>query len=128
MNTSKKYLDSLAKSLYKKSLTGGNVDEKKVRAILKEISTQKISKITTVLKTYKRLLEEKISKEELIIETNDKITLPKKVEDELKKKTGVKRIINKTNKDIVFGTKITHGDWVFENTLESKLQNIIKNI
>lgn len=127
MNTSKKYLDNLAKSLYKKSLTEGNLDEKKVKLILKELTSARIAKLSTILKTYKRLVSEKLGKEEIIIETNSPVTLSPSFVNELKKKTGAKSVKNIVNHDIVFGAKITHGDWVLEDTLESKLKQIVNN-
>lgn len=124
MNTSKKYLNLLSRSLYKKSLSQGLVDEKKVRIILNHLEKQKPAKLSSILKTYKRLIGQKLSQEEIIIETNDKITFQKSFIDNIKKNTGAVRIINKTNPKIVFGAKVYNGDWIWDETLEEKLHQI----
>ncbi len=124
MNTSKKYLNVLSKSLYKKSLSRGLVDEKKVKIILNQLAKQNPAKLSSILKTYKRLIVQKLSREEIIIETNDKITFQKSFIDNLKKKTGAVKITNKTNPKIVFGAKVYNGDWIWDETLEEKLHQI----
>lgn len=124
MNTSKKYLNLLSRSLYKKSLTQGLVDEKKVRIILIHLEKRQPAKLSSILKTYKRLIGQKLASEEIIIETNDKITFQKSFIDNLKKNTGAVRIINKTNPKIVFGAKVYNGDWIWDETLEEKLHQI----
>jgi F0F1-type ATP synthase delta subunit len=126
MNTSKKYLNLFSKSLYKKSLNQGLIDEKKVRIILSQLDKFKPAKLSSILKTYKRLIGQKMAREEIIIETNDKMTFQKSFVDNLKKKTGAVRIINKTNPKIVFGVKVYNGDWIWDETLEGKLNQITK--
>lgn len=124
MKTSKKYFESVAHTLYKQSLTSGQVDEKKIKLILTILAKEKPAGQTQILKAYKRLITNKLNSEEIIIETNDKITLQKNTVDNLKKKTGAKRVIYKTNKDITFGARITHGDWIWDDTLEGKLKQL----
>lgn len=124
MNTSKKFLNLFSRSLYKKSLNKGLVDEKKVKVILKQLEKQQVAKLSYILKTYKRLISQKLASEEIIIETNDKITFQKSFIDNIKKSTGAVRIINKTNPKIVFGAKVYNGDWIWDDTLDSKLKQI----
>ena len=124
MNTSKKFLNLLSRSLYKKSLNKGLVDEKKVKIILNHLEKQQPAKLSSILKTYKRLVCQKLAQEEIIIETNDKITFQKSFIDNIKKNTGASRIINKTNPKIVFGAKIYNGDWIWDETLKGKLNQI----
>ncbi len=125
MKSSKKYFEQLAKTLFKKSITAGTVDEEKVRIILKELSSKKPIGLSSILKTYKRLIAHKLTEEQLTIETNDKITLQKSFTENLKKRTGARKILNKTNPNIVFGARIYHGDWIWDNTLEGKLKQLI---
>lgn len=127
MTQNKKGLTKIAKYLYKKSLTGNNVDEKKVTLILKELTLAKPAGTTSILKIYKRLISEKLSFEELIIETNANMTLPKNYTNELMEKTKAARIINKVNPKIVFGARVVHGDWIWDETLENKLEQITKS-
>lgn len=127
MKSSKKYYSQLAKNLYKKSLTQGTLDEKKIRDILKELSLQKPAGLSTILKVYKRLVTHKLHEEEVVIETNDKIHLQKSFTQHLKKGSGAQRIVNKTNPTIVFGAKIYYGDWVWDNTLEERLKQLTTN-
>ncbi len=124
MKSSKKYYEKIAKSLFKKSMTNGAIDDKKAHQILTELSRNKPAGLTSILKSYKRLISHKLKQEEIIIETNDKMTLQKTFVDNLKKKTGAKRIVNKPNSEIVFGTKIYHGDWIWDDTLSGKLKQI----
>lgn len=124
MTKNKKTLDKIAKALFKKSQTNGNIDDKKVKLILSELTKIKPSGLSSILKTYKRLVVEKLSFEEIILETNDKISVQKSLVDELKKKTGAIRVKNITNPNIVFGLKITHGDWIWDETLGSKLKQL----
>lgn len=114
----------IAGSLAKQSLDkNGWVSELKVRHIVSQISKQKPQQATSILKTYRRLIESMLAKEEVVIESPVKISL-RNLENELIKKIGAKKVIYKINPDLVFGAKITHGDWVFEKTLDSKLKQL----
>lgn len=124
MKSSKKHYEQVAKSLFKNSLTTGAVDDKKVHLILSELAKNKPAGLTSILKSYKRLITHKLKQEEIVVETNDKITLQKSFTDNLKKKTGARRIVNKIDKSAVFGAKIYHGDWIWDDTLSGKLKQI----
>jgi len=120
-----KKLSKLAKVLFKNSLTNSEVDELKVKKILSHITSQKILGVKTLLKYYKRLIENALAREEIIIEIAQ-LDQIKELEKQILTKTKAKRISYKINPSIVFGTKITHGDWVYDSTLEAKLNNLIK--
>lgn len=122
MNTRQK--TKIAKDLLKKSLTNGLVDSQKVTTILKNLAGSKPQGIIGILKTYKRLVESKIASQTLIIESPTSIGNLKKVGGELTKKTGAKRIVYKINPNLVFGAKITKGDWVWEDSLDTKLKQL----
>jgi len=124
MKSSKKYYQQVAKALFKKSVAVGALDEKKAHQILTELVKNKPAGLTSILKSYKRLISHKLKQEEIIIETNDKMTLQQTFVDNLKQKTGAKRIVNKSNSEIIFGTKIYHGDWIWDDTLSEKLKQI----
>ena len=123
MSSKKKY-KQIAKVMFRASLKNGQVDPKLVAKVLKEVISQKPSGLIKILKIYKNLISAKLAKEELIIEA---ATLPPLSKSALLKKTGAKRIIFKENPQLVFGAKIKHGDWIWEETLDSKL-NQIKSI
>ncbi len=124
---SKKKLIDVAKSLFRNSLTEGAVDPKKVRlALLAVKSGDKTNKIA-ILKIYKKLISQAIAKEEIILETGSRFKPSKKFEDELLAKTGAKRISYKLNGKLVFGAKITHGDWIFDSSLPAKLERLTIN-
>jgi len=114
----------IAKTLLKKSLTNGTLDSTKVQKILIMLASAKPQGLIGILKTYKRLAGTKLKNEEIVIETGTKLASQSRLELNLKKATGAKRIIYKQNPKIVFGTKITHGDWILDNTLESKLKQL----
>ena len=113
--------------MYKKSLTGGTVDAKKVSGILKVVLAQKPTHPVKILKTYKRLIENALNQETVVVESASKIPNQSKFEKQLRGKTAARRIIYKTNPSIVVGAKITHGDWIYDDTLDAKLQRLTMN-
>ena len=122
-----KNLEKIAKSLFKKSLNSdGFVDTKKVQVILNTIVSQKPPQLIKILKIYKKLIATALSREELVFETAQKLPNQKKLEQNLFAKTGATRINYKINPNIVLGARITHGDWVWDETLQAKLENLTK--
>lgn len=125
MNTRQK--TKIAKDLLKKSLTANLVDPRKVSAILKNLTASNPQGLIGILKVYKRLIEAKIAGETLTIESPIPINTLKKFEKDLFKKTVAKKVVYIVNPRLVFGAKITSGDWVWENTLATKLQQLTIN-
>jgi len=121
--TGKKEL-KIAKGMFKQSLTSDIVDTKKVRTIIKEVVVQKPAHLIRILRAYKRLLASALSKEVVVIEMATKIANLKEFEKEIKAKTHAKRIIYKTNPKIITGAKVTHGDWIYDSTLDTKLKQL----
>jgi len=122
-----KNLEKIAKSLFKKSLNSdGFVDTKKVQVILNTIVSQKPPQLIKILKIYKKLIAAALSHEELVVETAEKLSNQKKFEQNLFAKTGAARISYRINPNIVLGARITHGDWVWDETLQAKLENLTK--
>ena len=120
-----KNLEKIAKSLFKKSLNNdGLVDTKKVQIILNTIVSQKPPQLIKILKKSKKLIEAALSREELVFETAQKLPNQKKFEQNLFAKTGANRINYKINPNIVLGARITHGDWVWDESLQAKLNNL----
>ena len=119
-----KKIKGLAKIMYKKSLKEGLVNLAGVSAVLKEIVSQKPHGLKNILKSYKHLMESKIAHEELIVETAQKTKDIEKMEKDLLLKTGAERIKYKINPKLIFGLKITHGDFVYDATLDSKLKQL----
>jgi len=119
-----KKIKDLAKVMFKKSLTEGVVNPASVSAVLKETISQKPQNLKNILKFYKHLIESKIAREELIVETAQKTKEIEKMEKELLSKTGARRIKYKINPKLIFGLRITHGDFVYDATLDSKLKQL----
>ena len=119
-----KKIKVLAKVMFKKSLKDGLINPASVAAVLKEIASQKPPGLKNILKLYKHLIESKIAREELIVETAQKTKEVEKMEKELLSKTGAKRIKYKINPKLIFGLRITHGDFVYDATLDSKLKQL----
>lgn len=119
----KKKLYKLTKSLFANSKTDGFVDEKKVKNILKILSIAKPANLVSTLRIYKRLIKSAIDKEQIVFESALKIK-DKKLQQELIAKSQAKRIVYKVNPKIVFGAKITHGDWIWDATLDAKLKQL----
>lgn len=122
MNTRQK--TKIAKNLFKKSLKNSSVDPKKVTAILKSLTASKPQGLIGILKVYKRLIETRIATETLTIESPMAANKLKKLESELLKKTSAKRTVHITNTNLIIGAKITNGDWVWEDTLATKLKQM----
>ncbi|GEM_PF-2959061 len=120
----KKYQKKVAKLMFKNSLSYGFLDENKVRKILFEVTKTKTRGTSSILKLYKRLVASQLSKEQIIIEAPLKIDIPKSTHDRLISKLGAKRIKFVQNDDIVIGARVTHGDWIFDRSLDSKLEAI----
>ena len=119
-----KKIKVLAKVMFKKSLKEGVVNSASVSAVLKETISQKPQNLKNILKFYKHLIEDKIGREELIVETAQKTKEIEKMEKELLSKTGARRIKYKINPKLIFGLRITHGDFVYDATLDSKLKQL----
>ena len=113
--------------MFKQSLTNGVVNPKKVGLILKAVGAQKLAHPTGVLKVYKRLIEIALKKEDVMVESASKLTNQAKFEKELKQKTGALRIKYKFDPSIILGVRITHGDWIYDETLDEKLRQLTTN-
>ena len=123
--TTKKQL-KIAKTMLKRSLNpDGSVANQKVRQVLQQNVKEKPIGFLRILKYYKKLIGQALSKEEIIIESATKITSDK-LEKELLFKTGARKVSKKINPNIVLGAKITNGDWVFDATLDAKLEQLTK--
>ena len=119
-----KKIKDLAKIMFKKSLKNQVVNSASVSAVLKKTVSEKPHGLKNILKAYKHLIESKIAREELIVETAQKTNEITKMEKELLSKTGARRIKYKINPKMIFGLKITHGDFVYDATLDSKLKQL----
>jgi len=124
--TARKKQIQIAKTMLKNSLKSGLINSKSVSFVLKEIISQKPQGLVQILKVYRRLVENKLKKEEILIESAQKVANQKQLEQEFTKNTGVKRINFKINPKIVFGAKITAGDWIYDATLDAKLNQLTK--
>ena len=122
----KKKQIQIAKVMLKNSLSGGLVNSKLVSFVLREVISQRPQGLTKILKVYRRLVENKLKKEEILIESAQKVANQKQLEQEFTKNTGVKRINFKINPKIVFGAKVTSGDWIYDATLDAKLEQLTK--
>jgi len=120
----KKKLITTAKIMFKASLKDGLLNQGKIRQVIKKLASQKVVGHSIILRYYKRLIRQALTKEEVTIETPIQITNPKKLGTELLLKTGARRVKFKTAPNIVFGAKITYGDWVYDATLDSKLKQL----
>lgn len=117
----------IAKFLFKKSLTNGAVDAKKVDSILKNLAKKPLPDIVKILKIYKKLIEIALGWQEITVETADKSALDKKLQSQLLSKTAAQKIRYKIDPKIIIGAKIRHGDWEFDATLDAKLRLLTIN-
>lgn len=124
--TTKKKIEKLAKSFFKQSLTDGLIDEGKVRKNLNLLTSLKPPGLVQILKIFKRLTLQKLSKEEVLIETADKKAISE-FEPFFLRKTQARKIKYRQNPKIIFGAKIIHGDWIWDATLQAKLEQLTVN-
>ncbi len=125
---SRKKQKIIAKQMFRDSLTNGSTDSEKIRKVLGRAILEKPSGLLNILKIYKRLVETAVAKEQIILETAMALSNKKPLEKELLKKTGARKILYKTSPKITFGAKITHGDWIYDATLDAKLAQLTTDI
>lgn len=121
---SRKKQEKIVRYLFRNSLTNDTVDEAKVKEILRLITKEKPPQLLNILKIYKKMVERTLLKEELIIEAATKVA-DKKFEQEILNKTKAKRIKYQIKPNLVLGMRITHGDWVYDETLQAKLAQLL---
>lgn len=121
----KKKQIAIAKLMFKKSLNEkGFIDPQKLRQAVKETVIAKPAGFINLLKIYKRLIENALSKEEVMVTAASKIPNQKQFEKMILAKTGARKILYQINPKIVFGARVTHGDWTYEATLGAKLKQL----
>lgn len=123
--TSKKKVQKIAHDLFKKSLTAGHVDDVKIQKILRIVLSLQSLEAVKILKIYKNFIKRALVQEEVVVETAAPIA--QKEQETLLKKTHAIKVKYKINPNIVMGAKITHGDWVYDATLESKLSQLLNS-
>lgn len=124
----KKKQQKLAKLMFKESRNSqGFIDPQKVRQILRKINLQQ-KDVIKILKIYKNLIAVALAKEKVIIETGQKIKFGIKLEKKILAQTGADKVVYKVSPQIVFGARLTHGDWIWDATLDSKLRQLTSNI
>lgn len=121
----KRKIKLIAKTIFKESLKNGQVDNIRVRTIVAKIIKLKPEGFLKILKGYKKLIGAQIAKEEISVESA--IGLSKNQAKEILARTNAKKIHYKLNKDMVFGAKITHGDWIYDASLDAKLKQLTIN-
>lgn len=123
--TSKKKIKKIAKTMFKFSFRDQYLDETKIRSAVSLIDKSKIQSASKILKLYKRLIQAQVAKEKVIIEAPAKIS--PKLEKVIILKSKAKKLEFKLNPEMAFGAKITHGDWIWDTSLESKLKRLTIN-
>lgn len=114
----------IARLLFKKSLDqNGIISPKKVHQILTAIWREKPRGTAGILKAYRRQVFSKLKIEAVEVETAQEVK-SKSLEKLILKKTGARSVIFKTNPSLTIGAKITHGDWVWDETLDAKLAQL----
>lgn len=108
--------------MYKNSFKGEYLDESKIKFLVTFIVKNQVQALPKILKAYKRLIGTQAAKERVVIET------PLKLDTNLEKsilfKTKAKKLEYQLNPDLVAGAKITHGDWIWDSSLDSKLDQL----
>src|SRR3989344_1590795 len=108
----KRKITKIARFMFKKSLKENQLDNSQVVNIVQKIIKLKPDGYLKILKSYKKLIAAKTSQETLTIESATPIS--GSLQKELLTRTEARYIQVKINKNLVFGAKIIHGDWVYE--------------
>ena len=122
----KRKITKIAKTIFKDSLKNGRLDNGRIRTIVAKIVKVKPAGFLKILKAYKKLIETQIAREEIIIESA--IGLSENQTKEILARTKAKNIHYKRNPDMVFGAKITHGDWIYDASLDARLKQLTSDI
>ena len=116
----------IAKEMFRNSLKNGFVSTSMVHKNLTRITKLKPQGLIGILRIYKRLMAEKLKQETVIVETAASPTRQKQLEKEILQKTRARKVVFKSNPQMVFGAKIINGDWILEDSLKSKLNQLTK--
>lgn len=120
----KRKVEQIAKIMYKNSFRDGKLDQTRISKILKQVSKSKMQGITKILKVYKRRIEAQVAKEKVVVESAMK--LDSKMEKQIMSKTDAIKLEYKINPLIIFGAKITIGDWEYDQSLDNKLKQVLQ--
>lgn len=125
-NESKK----IAKLIFQSSQVSGKIDENKLAKILKIIESYRSVQAKMILTNLVKILEKNDNENRLQVEsafdlstqeeTEIKNTFEKKLSKDLKLKVN-------ENKTLVGGIRVSNGDWVWEDSIVSKLTQLKGN-
>jgi F0F1-type ATP synthase delta subunit len=113
----------IARGLYKASLKNGMLDSIRAEKVLKEIVKLRPQGLIGILQNYSRLVSQALSWQTVVVESAS-VSGVHNLEKTLIKSTGAQKVQFKHDPKLVFGARITHGDWIYEDTLASKLQQL----
>jgi len=116
----------IARALYKASLKNGQLDSTRSKKVLKQVVKLRPQGLIGILQNYQRLVAEALSWQNVTVESAS-VSGVRNLEKELLKKTGAQKVMFKHNTKFVFGARITHGDWIYEDSLASRLAEINRN-
>jgi len=116
----------IARALYKASLKNGVLDNTRAQKVLEQIVKLHPQGLIGILQNYGRLISQALSWQSVVLESAS-VSGMRDLEKKLIKTTGARKVIFKHNPNFVFGARITHGDWIYEDTLESKLRQLTTN-
>ena len=120
-----KQLDQLVKFAYRQSLNGDNVDNSVASRAIKALSSLPTANAIYCLKLYQKLIAKFINQHTLTIESGSKLTT-----DEVKAITktyqqfSIHQTQVETNPSLLAGLRIKIGDNVFEDSIQSRIQQL----
>lgn len=117
-----------AKKLFALSFVNESLDEKRVLYIVSEVLKDKTREKNALISAYTKLISEYIRYNQIQIEIPKGFSISQSEVELLAKKTKAKYTRIVESEKNIFGAKITHGDWVYDNTLAAKLNNIKNTI
>lgn len=113
----------IARSLFKASLKNGILDTSRAQKVLEQIVKLRPQGLIGILQNYSRLVYQALSWQNVLVESAS-VSGIRDLEKKLLKATGAQKVTFKHNPKFVFGARITHGDWIYEDTLASKLKQL----
>lgn len=124
MKSSKNSIIKVARLMFRNSLTGGRIDEKKVRGVIKGLISTRKRGVIEILKAYRRLVLNLIDEQRAVVESANHLTdlerdqLVKLLRKIYQKKLDVSF---RENSELLGGLRIRVGDTIWDASLQGRL-------
>lgn len=113
-----------AKKLFSLSFVNKTLNEQRVLEIVRSLISDQGTQTRAILGMYKNIVTQYIKSHTLVIEVPKGHTITSKEQKELQDISKTDYIEVVENDKIIVGARITHGDWVYDQTLDARLTQL----